>query len=253
MYKIQKRRDINKQIDINSIKRQLLDFHPDILRTSLLNSLVKYIKKYIKKINGKKVLFIGGGIGREIIKLKEYESFFAVNLDINFQLLRIGSNYYKINKIQCYCILGDGMQLPFKDNVFDIVILYESLHHMDDLVLCLKESFRVAKIVCIVDRRKCFISKLAKSLGLIQPEIDGFANELDIKWFKNWLKNNLNLYEVIIKYHFLYLLVINKKIHNFFVKIPICYIVKIFVQMVNIFFGYLGNGVVIAVKKIKQN
>lgn len=252
MYKFdEKRRDINKQLGISLSKTYPTDFYPDILRTALLKSLIGYLRKYTGSLSGKKIAFIGGGIGREIINLKSSESFYAVNVDINFQLLEIANNHYKNNNLQCACVVADGMQLPLKDNAFDLIVLYESLHHMDDLALCLEESFRVGKTVCIVDRRKCFVSKLGKYLGLIIPEIDGFyAHELDIHWFNNWVKTHKNLHTTHIKRHFLYLLVINKIIHSYLIRFKfICYLDIICVRIINVLLGFIGNGIIVVAKK----
>jgi ubiquinone/menaquinone biosynthesis C-methylase UbiE len=247
----QKRRNINKQLGINLPQTYPLDFDPGILRATLLKSLLNYVKKYVNALAGKKVCFIGGGIGREIIQLSFSESFYAVNTDINFKLLSIASCHYKNLNLECSCIVADGAQLPFKDGSFDIVFLYESLHHMDDLGLCLEESFRIGKTICIVDRRKCLVSKLGRRLGLIYREVDGFyAYELDIKWFREWLKTRPYIHIVGFKRHFLYLLVINKTIHNFLIRLPfICYLDIICVKIINMLFGLLGNGIIIVAKK----
>lgn len=251
MPKSLKRRDINKQLGTILPETYPTDFNPGILRATLLKSLLRYIKKYLGSLSGKKISFIGGGIGREIIQLKSSESFYAVNADINLKLLEIASCHYRNLNLECACVVADGMQLPFKNNAFDIIILYESLHHMDDLGLSLEESFRIGKTICIIDRRKCFISRLGRRLGLIKPEVDGlYAYELDMSWFKHWIETRSDIRLTILKRHFLYLLVINRKIHNFLIRFTsICYLDIICVRIINMLFGFLGNGIIVVAKK----
>ncbi len=255
MPELQKRRNINKELGISLKETYPLDFAPDILRATLLKWLLAYIKKYTVVFQKKKVSFIGGGIGREIIQLRSSIPFYAINVDINLKLLEIARCHYRKIGLECSCVVADGMQLPFKNDVFDLVVLYESLHHMDDLTLCLEESLRVGKTICIVDRRKCFISKIGRLLGLIQPEIDGlYAYELDMKRFKQWLKKHPDIQLTALKRHLLYLLVINKNTQFSYMRfIPLGYLYIPCVRIINILLGFMGNGVVIVVQKNTNN
>jgi ubiquinone/menaquinone biosynthesis C-methylase UbiE len=249
--KYKTRREINKTISIASRGKYLADYNLDILRTAILNYLVESLIKKIGNIKIKRVLFVGGGSGREIMLFLKRIDSHVVNLDINFELLKFGKDLNK-NPSTCFYVLGDGMSMPFKDNSFDVVILYESLHHMDDIEACLLESIRCANLVCIVDRRKCFISKLGRLCNLIKPDYDGlYANEIDLNKLTQFINHLPLKYNLSIKFHFIYLAIINKYIHkiishyamvaNFYL-----YLVKI----INFFFGFLGNGVIITINKI---
>jgi len=245
------RKDTNKRLGITIPRSYRTDFNPGLLRLELLRLILRNVKVYMGSLAGKKIAFIGGGIGREIVHLKEKNDFFAVNMDINLKLLGTGMLYYKNANLQCAVVAGDGMRLPFKDDAFDIVVLYESLHHMDELITCLSESFRIGKTLFIADRRKCFVSKLGRSLKLIKPEEDGFfANELDLGWFGGWINTLPGTRVKHIKRHFLYLLVINKPIHDFIIKSRLlCRLDIVCVRLFNALFGYFGNGVIIAAGK----
>lgn len=248
------RRNINK--DLGDLQESCSGDVCDNFKMSILfNAMHSFILKKILKngcLNHKKVLFIGGGIGREILCIKNNcKNFYSINLDINFNLLQICRRYFKSCNIQCEVVLGDGMQLPCKDSVFDLVILYNSIHHMDDLGLTLKESFRVGKQICIVDRRKCIASKIGKCLRLIKPEEGGFyANELDTRWFFKMLKDLPNIKTAYLEYHFFYLLFINKKIHNWISRLRLfSYIDIAIVTIINSILGFLGNGMIIILNK----
>lgn len=45
-----------------------------------------------------------------------------------------------------YCdIIGDAQHLPFRDGIFDAILLYSILEHLDNPLQCLRESRRVAR------------------------------------------------------------------------------------------------------------
>jgi SAM-dependent methyltransferase len=45
----------------------------------------------------------------------------------------------------------DGVHLPFEDDLFDVALLVDVLHHTDDPTVLLREAYRVAKCVILKD------------------------------------------------------------------------------------------------------
>ncbi|PIU42226.1 MAG: hypothetical protein COS99_01075 [Candidatus Omnitrophica bacterium CG07_land_8_20_14_0_80_42_15] len=247
----------NKNRNLDNYPRQLKETVEKSLYYSLSfhtmhTQILATVLKRMGNIHGKKVVFVGGGEGNEILYIKNNsKDFYAVNLDINLKRLRICKYYFRDINIQCTPVLGDGMSLPFKNSIFDIVFLINSAHHMDSMELCLRESLRIGKIVCIVDRRKCFISKIGRRLGLIKPDYDGYyTNEIDVKWFFKFIKDSSNVKLVYLKYHFFLLLYVNKTIHDLINRYrPLCYVYILLVKILNLFFGFLGNGIIVVLSK----
>jgi ubiquinone/menaquinone biosynthesis C-methylase UbiE len=76
--------------------------------------------------------------------------FRVVSLDISSDLLRVGRERLgcdtRIEKIfPAFFVAGDCERLPFPDNAFDGVICFNSLHHMPDYTVALREIHRVLK------------------------------------------------------------------------------------------------------------
>lgn len=108
-----------------------------------------YLFYIILKFRAKKILEVGCGTSSMSIFL----SFFVkdvVALDKNPQLIKQGMNFsrkFKRKNIKFIC--GDAFDLPFKDNLFDIVFSQGLLEHFSDKDIhkLIDEQIRVAKYV----------------------------------------------------------------------------------------------------------
>jgi glycosyltransferase involved in cell wall biosynthesis/SAM-dependent methyltransferase len=84
---------------------------------------------------GGSVLDVGAGDGKRVQYLKDL-GFNAMGAEVNPEWI----------KASCGSIVyGDSMDLPFKDNSFDMVLSVDVLEHMDDPIKAMSELFRVAK------------------------------------------------------------------------------------------------------------
>ncbi len=195
---------------------------------------------------GADVLFVGGGQGREIRRLAQLSGpFTAANIDVSEKALDEYARRMPAGDRRLVA-LADGMGMPFKDGAFDVAVLYNSLHHMDDIAACLREAMRVADKVCVVDRRRCALSKAGRALGLIRPE-EGveYANEMDLKEVAD-LASEAGARISYIRTHMFLLYFVNWAVHDFIVSRPPllrCYLP--FVEIADAFFRSFGNGVVI--------
>lgn len=98
-------------------------------------------RRYVKG----SVLDIGCGFGHGCNNIPN-----AVGLDVSNIALR---------KVTSPKIQGDALNLPFRDKVFDTVIMSELLEHVKDDVEALNEAIRVCKkrlIISIPNRDHCY-------------------------------------------------------------------------------------------------
>ena len=105
---------------------------------------MKYIHEYLNKMNNPKILDVGAGTGLYSIKLtKEGYDVTAVEL-VKHNLMTLKA---KNNHVKAY--LGNATNLSmFKDNSFDMVLLFGPLYHLinkEDKIKALKEAKRVVK------------------------------------------------------------------------------------------------------------
>ncbi len=105
---------------------------------------MKYIKEYLKKMNNPKIIDVGAGTGKYSIELsKEGYDITAVEL-VKHNLMTLKA---KNSLVKAY--LGNATNLTmFKDNSFDMVLLFGPLYHLidkEDKLKALKEAKRLVK------------------------------------------------------------------------------------------------------------
>ena len=105
---------------------------------------MKYIEKYLKKMNNPKILDVGAGTGKYSIYLNNLGyDVTAVEL-VKHNLMTIKSKNKSIKSF-----LGNALNLSrFKDNSFDMVLLFGPLYHLikeEDKIKAIMEAKRVVK------------------------------------------------------------------------------------------------------------
>ena len=143
----------------------------------------KYIEKYLKKYPNPKIIDIGAGTGKYSIYLAEkgYDVT-AVEL-VKHNLRVIEKNCQKVKAYQ-----GNATNLKkFKDNSFDITILFGPMYHlisMEDKIKALAEAKRITK-----DNGLIFISYCMNEFAIIKhgfidnnilEELDSINNDYKI-------------------------------------------------------------------------
>ena len=94
---------------------------------------------------GKKVLEIGPGAGGHSALFAKYGAL-TTSLDITIERARATAKKFKILKANdCMAMQGDGENLPFNNECFDIVYSNGVLHHTNDTEAAIKEVYRVLK------------------------------------------------------------------------------------------------------------
>lgn len=105
---------------------------------------MKYIKEYLKKMNNPKIIDIGAGTGKYSVALaNEGYDVTAVEL-VKHNLMTLKA---KNSPVKAY--LGNAINLTkFKDNSFDMVLLFGPLYHLiskEDKLKALMEAKRIVK------------------------------------------------------------------------------------------------------------
>lgn len=141
---------------------------------SLDRQRVQLLNKFVA---GKKVLDIGCGLGLYVDYLVRC-GFEATGLDFVSKFVNFAKRAKKGNFIK-----GEMENLPFKDNEFDTVVLFNILEHGDDRKI-LEEAKRVAgkRILVIVPK---VVDEILSSSGII------FRHYLDKSHLREYQRENL--------------------------------------------------------------
>jgi ubiquinone/menaquinone biosynthesis C-methylase UbiE len=115
------------------------------LNTTLQSTdmVVAEIKRFAETNNIKSILEVGAGSGRLIGELsKQFSDVKCYSVDINSEL----SKYVKEHFPDVETSVGEIIDLPFKDNSFDLVYTYQVLQHVEpgEIEKALSELIRVS-------------------------------------------------------------------------------------------------------------
>lgn len=149
---------------------------------------MKYIHEYIKE--GYSILDVGAGTGAYSIPLRN-EGYEVTAVEL------VKQNLKYIEKANINCYQGSAVNLSkFKDNSFDIVLLFGPMYHllsMDEKIKALEEAKRVSK-------KYIFISYCMNEFALIYHGfMEGYIKEDINNIDDNFkiLKDNDNLYSYV--------------------------------------------------------
>jgi SAM-dependent methyltransferase len=160
-------------------EKEFLPFDVDVQRTgayqysagtsysaALANARLSDLTQEAMSWKGLRVLDVGCGDG--VYSMELYRRGAPSELvGIDLSPAAIASASSKVSSENMHFILNSGTHLPFPDNSFDAVHLRGVLHHMENPQLAIKEAFRVARTVFIIEPNgwnaglKC-IEKLSK-------------------------------------------------------------------------------------------
>ncbi|HIP17696.1 MAG TPA: class I SAM-dependent methyltransferase [Methanothermococcus okinawensis] len=151
------------------------------LEEKLIIDIIKNLKEYdtIKRGNGI-ILDCGCGFGSFYTLTKDLNTIY---LDFSINLLKKFKNNYNLKSNK---ICGDILNLPFKDNSFDLIFCINVLEHVIDYKGALREMKRVLKkegvLIVIVVNGESFIKESIfnefriyhRALSLNDINVEGF-------------------------------------------------------------------------------
>jgi len=152
--------------------------------------IVKWLNK-IKKSS--KILDEGCGIGQFSITFAK-KGHKVVGLDFSKTLIKTAKKNAKIFRCPCKFVVGDIRNLPFENNIFDVVISAGIVEHVKETKKCIKEISRVLKkkgilIIHVPHKISLYtLNKLfQKLLGLWKS---GYEKSFTKSYFEKLLKRN---------------------------------------------------------------
>ena len=106
--------------------------------------IVAALSEFVPDLNGKWIVEIGAGTGRDSFTLAESGANVVV-LDYADAAMEIIKNLNEKSRAKVLPVQGDAFALPFPDNSFDVVFHQGLLEHFRDPSGILKENYRVLK------------------------------------------------------------------------------------------------------------
>jgi ubiquinone/menaquinone biosynthesis C-methylase UbiE len=103
----------------------------------------RHLTTIVPSLVGRNVLDLGCGTGRWLSRLSSMGPRTVVGIDLSAAMLRIAGK--KIG-IRDRLVLGDCLQLPFRDSVFNFVLSSFSLNHIKDLKAVANEVARAVNL-----------------------------------------------------------------------------------------------------------
>ncbi|MCQ8893269.1 MAG: class I SAM-dependent methyltransferase [Methanolinea sp.] len=139
-------------------------------------------KGILERIKNKKIVNVGGGHGKEAEFFLENGARHVALLDIakgQLDSAKIRIIQKDINHLDLFC--GDAENLPFKDNAFDLGIIFMALHHFPSHEKAVKEILRISHDVIFIDIMNCTITRILTKFGFFKKEWCGIEpNRIDI-------------------------------------------------------------------------
>jgi len=144
--------NLNDNDTWNKKNREFLNYHRSLSTYTLINSspIINYLSLhsgigYLKNI---KVIDIGGGTGHSLCSFFMYpETIDYFLVDPNYRLLhdQFLRIYPKLSYLKMAHILAYAENLPFKENIADLVISISAIDHFKDYKAFIGESYRILK------------------------------------------------------------------------------------------------------------
>lgn len=142
-----------------------------------------FLKKRLENLAGRKFLNIkrgldvGCGTGRGIFFLQHLGVKEISGIDISSAMLEICKNNLEQSGYHAELCLASAECMPFKDESFDLITCFSSLHHFKSWKKGLEEMYRVLKksgeCYCIFERREMGCEKISKIINLKRIEETG--------------------------------------------------------------------------------
>ncbi len=147
----------------------------------------------VTAIEGKKVLEVGAGSGRDSFQLARENATVYV-LDYSPQAAQIMKNLNDQHNRHVHLIQGDALQIPIPDESLDIVFHQGLMEHFKDPMPLLKEQFRILKpgglLLVDVPQRYHFYTIIKHILIFLNKWFAGWETQFSIGQLKTLLEKS---------------------------------------------------------------
>lgn len=148
--------------------------------------------KAILDFNGKKILEVGAGSGRDSFQLAGDQATVFV-LDYAPKSLAIIQNMNDKNGSRLFCVQADAFKMPVPDETFDVVFHQGLLEHFRDPLPILKENYRVLKngglLLVDVPQKYHIYTAIKHFLIFFNKWFAGWETEFSINQLKNLMQS----------------------------------------------------------------
>lgn len=114
------------------------------VRYKVSNPAAKRMELMLKYIGSEPILDAGCGAGWLITSLAR-KGFETIGLDLSRNSLRISKRFFSEANAEDRIVLSSIHQIPFPDNYFGTVVLFDVLEHVKEIFMALSEVKRVTK------------------------------------------------------------------------------------------------------------
>lgn len=163
-------------------------------QTFFLRDRINNVFELVGNVKDKKVLDIGTANGLFAIESSK-KGATSIGLDFSIMALRNARSFSIAKSTNVEFVCGDGTILPFKSNVFDILILADLVEHLnkslyDDLI---KECWRILKnggLIAIYTPNKEHLIEQLRKRNLILSRFKDHTNLMNMEEVVTVLKTN---------------------------------------------------------------
>ncbi|MFA6306896.1 MAG: class I SAM-dependent methyltransferase [Patescibacteria group bacterium] len=189
-------------LNFPNVKKMGIDLRTERIGRLISENIILSFSKYLN-VENKTILEIGAGNCWVTARLAEKN--YCIALDILTMPpdgLESGNIFLKNKNIYFERISADMSNLPFKDLVFDFVLISASLHHSPDVGKTLAEIYRVLKSggKLVVLNEPCQGMIGTKERGQAKADLEDGMNEkrYSIREWKTFFKENKFEYEILL-------------------------------------------------------
>jgi len=133
------------EFDLNLTSETLSEYLVDLEEMFRYRSHLAVVEMPLKELSGRKVLEIGSGGGAHSALFKKYGAHVTAVDIIKERVLSTAKKLALVAEGKGLALQADAENLPFADELFDIVYSNGVLHHSENTEACIKEVLRVLK------------------------------------------------------------------------------------------------------------
>ncbi len=190
------------------------------------SKVVSYIESENINLNRKNILVVGGGTGAEVFfiynKYKNASVYTIEPFNSAIEILRLKAQLLKFPLENIKQSFSEN--LPFKSNLFDVVICFTVLEHVDDVEKSILEMYRVTKtqgVIMIETPNYLFPEEQHYKATIFPPRLSRTLAKLNLKLYGKYTDyfETLNIFSskdidnILNKYNLNYLRKDEKRLH----------------------------------------